>query len=87
MNTYYYYLLILYYTDGQSNQGILRTAIDSIRNTDIQVYVVGIGLIIESELRDIASDPDDEHVFILRSFSDAAYFVDLLSATTCNGRC
>lgn len=38
------------------------------------------------QLRLIASDPDDQHVFILQSFLDAAGFVDLLSVTTCDGK-
>ena len=50
------------------------------------MYTVGIGNIDVNELRDIASDPDDEHVFILSSFLDAAGFVDFLSVTTCDSK-
>ena len=74
------------HTDGKSNRGSLRLAITRIRNTDIQVYVVGIGNIDITELRNIATDPDDDHVFILRNYLDAAGFVDTLSATTCNSK-
>lgn len=70
--------------DGRSNRGNLATAAPALRNSGVQVYTVGIGNIDQNELRDIASDPDDEHVFILRSFLDAAGFVDLLSVTTCD---
>lgn len=49
----------------------------------MQVYSVGIGNIDIAELQLISSDPDDEHVFILSSFRDAAGFVDFLSVTTC----
>jgi len=47
---------------------------------------VGIGFVSESQLRAIATDPDDDHVFILQSYLDAAGFVDILSATTCDGK-
>ena len=47
------------------------------------VYTVGIGSVNVNELRLISSDPDDEHVFLLNSFRDAAGFVDFLSVTTC----
>ena len=50
------------------------------------MYAVGIGRIDVGELREIASDPDDEHVFILRSYLDAAGFVDFLSVTTCDSK-
>ena len=47
------------------------------------VYTVGIGSVNVNELRLISSDPDDEHVFLLSSFRDAAGFVDFLSVATC----
>ena len=50
------------------------------------IYTVGIGNVDVSELRDISSDPDDEHVFLLNSFRDAAGFVDFLSVTTCESK-
>ena len=52
----------------------------------LQVYTVGIGNIYLPELRFIASDPDEQHVFLLNSFNDAAGFVDLLSFTTCDSK-
>ena len=47
------------------------------------MYTVGIGNADVTELRTISSDPDNEHVFLLNSFRDAAGFVDFLSVTTC----
>jgi len=60
--------------------------VSGIRRTSIQVYAIGIGRINRRELQAIASDPDDEHVFILRSYLDAAGFVDFLSVTTCDSK-
>lgn len=77
---------ILSFADGRANRGNLNDAINRIRNTDIQVYVVGIGSISISQLRSIATDPDDDHVFILKNYLDAAGFVDILSATTCESK-
>ena len=72
--------------DGFSNRGNLNTDAPALRNAGVQVYTVGIGNINIDQLRLIASDPDNEHVFILRNFLDAAGFVDFLSVTTCDGR-
>ena len=49
------------------------------------MYTVGIGDIHLPELKFIASDPDNQHVFLLNSFSSAQSFVDFLSITTCDG--
>ena len=57
-----------------------------LRDSGVQVYAVGIGNIDVNELRTIATDPDNEHVFILSSFRDAAGFVDFLSVTTCDSK-
>ena len=47
---------------------------------------MGIGDIYLPELLFIASDPDWRHVFLLKSFSDAEGFIDLLSYTTCDSK-
>ena len=59
------------------------TPSNNLKATGVIVYAVGIGRVDVNELRDISSDPDDEHVFLLNSFRDAAGFVDFLSVTTC----
>lgn len=71
--------------DGKTNryEGHLPFAAPALKAAGVQVYSVGIGNIDIAELQLISSDPDDEHVFILSSFRDAAGFVDFLSVTTC----
>ena len=78
------YLLV----DGRTNRqnSILSSSAAALRKSSVQVYTIGIGNIDLNELRDIASDPDDEHVFFLSSFLDAAGFVDYLSITTCDSK-
>ncbi len=73
------------YVDGKSNRGDLASAVEAIRNSAIQVYAIGIGNINRNELQFIASDPDDQHVFILQNYLDAAAFVDFLTVKTCDG--
>ena len=53
----------------------------------MKVYTVGIGDVYLPELQFIASDPDNQHVFLLDSFNNAESFVDFLSITTCDGEC
>ena len=71
--------------DGKTNryESHLPYAAPALKAAGVQVYSVGIGSIDIAELQLISSDPDDEHVFILSSFRDAAGFVDFLSVTTC----
>ena len=69
-----------------SNRGSLNTSAPALRNAGVQVYAVGIGDVYGDELRFIASDPDDQHVFILQTYLDAAGFVNFLSMTTCDGK-
>ena len=86
-NSYYCTVLLLSTTilDGKTNryEAHLPYAAPALKAAGVQVYSVGIGNIDIAELQLISSDPDDEHVFILSSFRDAAGFVDFLSVTTC----
>ena len=72
-------------TDGKSNRGNLTTAVLQIRQTNINVFVIGVGNLDINELNFIASSPQDQHVFLLDSFNDIAGFVDRLSAISCDG--
>ena len=79
-------LLYNFIADGRSNRGNINSAVSAIRATSIQVYAIGIGNINRAELQLIASNPDNEHVFILSNYLDAAGFVDFLSVTTCDSK-
>ena len=84
--TIHYLYPPLHDTDGKSNQYPITYAAPALKNGGVQVYTVGIGSIDRDELRFIASDPDNEHVFILSSFRDAPAFVDFLSVVTCESK-
>ena len=78
--------VVVLITDGRSNTfSIIRPAINLLAS-GVTVYSVGVGNVDVDELRFIASDPDQDHVFLLRSFTDAASFVQLLSGTTCDSK-
>ena len=71
-------------TDGRSNLFPIEPYASFLRESGVQVFTVGIGNIYLPELLHIASDPDEQHLFLLDSFSDATNFVDFLSFTTCD---
>ena len=72
-----------FHVDGKSNSYPLTYAAPALKNSGVQVYTIGIGNYDLNELLFISSDPDNEHVFVLKSYRDALGFVDVLSVTTC----
>ena len=73
-------------TDGRSNTyNITQPAID-LRAAGVSVYSIGIGNYYLNELLFIASDPDADHVFLLDSYTDAAFFTQLLRGMTCDSK-
>jgi protocadherin Fat 4 len=70
-------------TDGKSNLQPLGQEPQKLKDSGVVVYSVGIGNIDLDELLEISSDPDQLYVYLLRRYSDASNFVDLLGATLC----
>jgi len=79
--------VVVLITDGRSNHFPITIPARDLLATGVTVYTIGVGNVYTPELNQIASDPDDDHSFLLRSFNDAAAFVELLSGTTCNSTC
>lgn len=78
--------IVVFMTDGESNGRDITQPVLDIRQTNINVFSVGIGKNIDvKELEFIASSPAEQHVFLLDSFNDIAGFVDRLSAVSCDG--
>ena len=74
-------------TDGRSNiYSITQPAID-LQAAGVTVYSIGIGNYNLDKLLFIASDPDIDHVFLLQSYTDAAFFTQLLRGTSCDSKC
>jgi len=76
--------VVVLITDGRSNHYLIDGPARNLLDSGVTVYTIGVGNVYVPELRQIASDPDDDHSFLLRSFTDAAAFVQLLSGTTCD---
>jgi len=78
--------VVVLITDGRSNHYYLDPPATDLKAAGVTVYSVGIGNYDINELTYISSDPDENHVFLLQSYTDAASFVQLLSGTTCDSK-
>ncbi|XP_028437124.1 collagen alpha-4(VI) chain-like [Perca flavescens] len=69
-------------TDGESQDSVLEAAI-SLRRDDVTVYSVGIKDANMEELRDMASQPTDRHVFNVKSFTELEVLKHSLQKVIC----
>ena len=72
-------------TDGYSNGRKVTFPAKALRDSGVNVFAIGIGHYNPEELKDIATDPDKDHVIGMSSFNDLAGWVDKLSAVSCDG--
>ncbi|XP_033979680.1 collagen alpha-1(XII) chain-like [Trematomus bernacchii] len=70
-------------TDGKSQDEIVFTS-QSLRENGIELYAVGVKNANEDELRAIASDPDDIHMYNVNEFMFLLDIVDELTINLCN---
>ncbi|KAL0170697.1 hypothetical protein M9458_035293, partial [Cirrhinus mrigala] len=70
-------------TDGKSQDDILVNS-QNLRDQGIELYAIGVKNADENELRAIASDPDDIHMYNVADFSFLLDIVDDLSNNLCN---
>ncbi|XP_034073276.1 LOW QUALITY PROTEIN: collagen alpha-1(XII) chain-like [Gymnodraco acuticeps] len=70
-------------TDGKSQDEIVFTS-QSLRENGIELYAVGVKNADEGELRSIASDPDDIHMYNVNDFKFLVDIVDELTVNLCN---
>lgn len=74
-------------TDGHSNGIKPLQPADDLRKSGVSIFSIGVGDgVSQTELKDIASDPDSDYVFTLSSFNQLASFVDRVSSVSCSGR-
>ncbi|XP_028398110.1 fat-like cadherin-related tumor suppressor homolog [Dendronephthya gigantea] len=72
-------------TDGYSNGISVLQPSDQLRQLGVSIFSIGVGpSVSQSELKEIASDPDEEYVFTLSSFNQLASFVDRVSSVSCS---
>ena len=77
-------------TDGKTNLGVNSVVKPSRvlrKNDSVTIFVMGIGGNVDvNELNEIATDPDETHVFQLSSFSDLSGFIEHLKDSACYGQ-
>ncbi|KAM3861132.1 collagen alpha-1(XII) chain-like [Diretmus argenteus] len=70
-------------TDGKSQDEIVFSS-QSLRDQGIELYAVGVKNADENELRSIATDPDDIHMYNVNDFTFLLDIVDDLTLNLCN---
>ena len=71
-------------TDGNSNdRSSTVLAASRLKADGVSVFAIGAGSIDLAELRDVASTPVDEHLFLIDSAADIVTLVDSMAETTC----
>nr|XP_032810678.1 matrilin-4-like [Petromyzon marinus] len=70
------------FTDGRAQDNITEWA-SKLKEMDVTVYAVGIGKAVESELREIASDPDKDHFYYSTDFSAISRIAEKLKLRIC----
>ncbi|KAK7906744.1 hypothetical protein WMY93_015356 [Mugilogobius chulae] len=70
-------------TDGKSQDEIVVNS-QNLRDSGIELYAIGVKNADENELRSIASDPDDIHMYNVDDFKFLVDIVDQLTVNLCN---
>ncbi|XP_023200236.1 cartilage matrix protein isoform X2 [Xiphophorus maculatus] len=72
------------FTDGRS-QDYIGDAAKKAKELGLKMYAVGVGNALESELKQIASDPIGEHYFYTADFKAMSQIAKKLQINVCNG--
>ncbi|XP_071774299.1 collagen alpha-1(XII) chain-like isoform X1 [Centroberyx gerrardi] len=70
-------------TDGKSQDDIITNS-QNLRDQGIELYAIGVKNADENELRSIATDPDEIHMYNVADFSFLLDIVDNLTDNLCN---
>uniref|UniRef100_A0A8C6UGW9 Collagen type XIV alpha 1 chain n=1 Tax=Neogobius melanostomus TaxID=47308 RepID=A0A8C6UGW9_9GOBI len=69
-------------TDGKSQDDVVPPA-ESLRDAGVELFAIGVKNADETELRSIASEPDDTHVYNVADFNVMSSIVAGLTKTVC----
>uniref|UniRef100_A0A7N8X8M8 Collagen, type XIV, alpha 1a n=1 Tax=Mastacembelus armatus TaxID=205130 RepID=A0A7N8X8M8_9TELE len=69
-------------TDGKSQDDVIPPA-ESLRNAGVELFAIGVKNADENELRSIASEPENTHVYNVADFNIMSSIVEGLTKTVC----
>ncbi|XP_061633704.1 collagen alpha-1(XIV) chain isoform X1 [Phyllopteryx taeniolatus] len=69
-------------TDGKSQDDVIPPA-ESLQKAGVELFAIGVKNADENELRSIASEPDDSHVYNVADFNVMSAIVEGLTRTVC----
>uniref|UniRef100_A0A7N8WRA1 Matrilin 2 n=1 Tax=Mastacembelus armatus TaxID=205130 RepID=A0A7N8WRA1_9TELE len=73
------------FTDGRSQDDVSEWA-NKAKSSGVTIYAVGVGKAIEQELREIASEPKEKHVYYAENFENMGEISKKLKSSMCRDK-